>query len=135
MKKILLLLAVVLTFSFVSRAQNTGDFSGLVKTVTMTNAQTDSTLVSIGGSRSAITFKYDITKTSGTIAGTIVLQYKVTNLLGENQWFTYNTYTLTDATANAAVSLPYNPALRWKILTNTTGTSVSVHRQFLVYRK
>lgn len=135
MKKILLLLAVALTFSFVAHAQNTGDYSGLLKTVTMTNAQTDSTLVAIGGSRSAVTFKYDVVKTSGTVAGTIVLQYKVTNLLGENQWFTYNTYTLTDATANIAVSLPYNPALRWKILTSTTGTSVSVHRQFLVYRK
>lgn len=110
------------------------DYSGLVKTVTLTNAQTDSTIVNINDSRSAITFKYDITKTSGTVAGTIVLQYKVTKL-GSEKWYTYNTYTLTDATANTVVALSNNPALKWKILATTTGTSVSTHRYYLVYRK
>jgi len=118
--------------SFTVQAQ---DFSGLIKTVTLTDAVTDSTLVTINGSRSAVTFKYDIKKTSGTIAGTIALQYKVTTLGAEDQWFTYNTYTLTDATATNAISLALNPALRWRILTVKTGSSVSVHRYFLIYRQ
>lgn len=135
MKKLLSLLAVFVCLSTFTMAQNAGgDYSGLVKTVVMTNAQTDSTLVNINGSRSAITFKYDVTKTSGTVAGTIVLQYKVTGLASE-KWYTYNTYTLTDASAQTVVTLPNNPALKWKILTATTGTSVSTHRQFLLYRK
>ena len=134
MKKLILLFGLMIGVMLTTQAQNTSDYSGLLKTVTMTNAQTDSTLVTIGSSRSAITFKYDIAKTSGTVAGTIVLQYKLTGLASE-KWYTYNTYTLTDATANTVVSLPNNPALKWKILTTTTGTSVSVHRQFLLYRK
>lgn len=131
MKKLVLLVTLLIGMvSFV----NAQDFSGLVKTVTMTNAQVDSTIVNISGSRSAITFKYDITKTSGTVAGTIALQYKVTSL-GSETWYTYNTYTLTDATANIAVSLPNNPALKWKILATTSGTSVSTHRYYLLYRQ
>lgn len=125
------MLALVVGMATFAKAQ---DYSGLVKTVTLTNAQVDSTIVNISDSRSAITFKYDITKTSGTVAGTIVLQYKVTKL-GSEKWYTYNTYTLTDATANAVVELPRNPAVKWKILATTTGTSVSTHRYFLLYRK
>jgi len=134
MKKILLL--ITLTFGVLfTQAQNSGDFAGSVQlNKTMTNAQTDSVLVSIGGSRSAVTFKYDITKVSGTVAGTITLQYKLTNL-GSEKWFTYNTYTLTDASAVVTVPLTNNPALRWKIITATTGTSVSTHNKYLLYRK
>ena len=110
------------------------DYSGLLKVDTLTNAVTDSTLVTISGSRSAITFKYDVTKISGTVAGTIVLQYKLTTRADE-KWFTYNTYTLTDASATVTVPLSNNPALRWKILTTTTGTQSSAHRQYLIYRK
>lgn len=131
MKRILLLCALVVGMATLASAQ---DFSGLVKTVTMTNAQVDSTIVNISGPRSAVTFKYDITKTSGTIAGTIALQYKVTNL-GSETWYTYNTYTLTDATANNVVSLVYNPAVKWRILATTSGTSVSTHRYYLLYRQ
>ena len=126
------MLALVVGMATFAKAQ---DYSGLVKQVTLTDAVVDSAKVTISGSRSAVTFKYDIKKTSGTIAGTIALQYKVTSLTGEDQWFTYNTYTLTDATATNVVSLALNPALRWRILTTKTGTSVSVHRYYLLYRK
>lgn len=135
MKKILLLITLAFGMLFTSQAQNSGDFSGSIQlNKTMTNAETDSVLVNISGSRSAITFKYDITKVSGTVAGTITLQYKVTNL-GSEKWFTYNTYTLTDASAIVTVPLNYNPAIKWKIITATTGTSVSTHNKYLVYRK
>lgn len=111
------------------------DYVGRIKgPTTLTNAATDTATVKITGSRSAITFKYDISKTSGTVAGTIVLQYKLTTVSGE-QWFTYNTYTLTDATATNVVSLTSNPAVDWRVITTTTGTQVSVHNKYLLYRK
>lgn len=114
---------------------NAQDFAGRIKgPTTLTNAATDTASVTIPLSRSAITFKYDISKTSGTVAGTIVLQYKLSTVTGE-QWFTYNTYTLTDATATAVVSLALNPALYWRVITTTTGTQVSVHNKYLLYRK
>ena len=131
MKKLILLVALFIGSLAVVNAQ---DYSGLLKTVTLTDAVTDSTLVTIPKGRSAITFKYDIKKTSGTVAGTITLQYKVTTL-GSETWYTYNTYTLTDATANNVVSLTLNPALKWKILTTKTGTSVTTHRYYLLYRQ
>jgi hypothetical protein len=135
MKKIFLLFALTFGVLFTQAQSVNADYNGLLKAATtLTNAATDSTLVTIPGSRSAITFKYSVSKTSGTVAGTIVLQYKLTNLASE-PWHTYNTYTLTDATAVNVVTLTNNPALRWKILTTTTGTQVSVHRQFLLYRK
>src|SRR6478736_6158849 len=74
-------------------AVNAQDFAGRLKgPVTLTNAAADTASVTIPLSRSAITFKYDISKTSGAVAGTIALQYKLSTVSGE-QWFTYNTYT------------------------------------------
>lgn len=131
MKKIIYILALVVGFTTMASAQ---DYSGLLKTVTLTNAVTDSVVLTIPKGRSAVTFKYDISKTSGTVAGTIALQYKLTTSASET-WYTYNTYNLTDATANTVVALSNNPALKWRILTTKTGTSVTVHRYFLLYRQ
>lgn len=132
MKKLLTLFALVVGMTAFAQAQ---DFAGRIKgPVTLTNAVSDTTEVTIPLSRSAVTFKYDIAKTSGTIAGTVVLQYKLSTISGE-QWFTYNTYTLTDATATAAVSIDYNPGLYWRVIIAKTGTSVSVHNNYLLYRK
>ena len=133
MKKLLLLVALFIGLGLSVQAQ---DYSGLIKTATLTNAQTDSTVVTIPKGRSAVTFKYDIVKTSGTIAGTIVLQTKVTSLAGEQRWQTVNTFTITDgATDGGYVSLALNPGLRYKVLTVTSGTSVSVHKYYLLYRQ
>lgn len=137
MKNLLTILLVCVGLSVFAQTPTTSpssDYSGLLKTVTMTNAQTDSTVFTIAGKRSAITIKTDIIKTSGTVAGTVLVQYKLTGLASE-LWYTYNSYTLTDASAINTISLPNNPALRWKILTNTTGTSISTHRQYLLFRQ
>jgi hypothetical protein len=115
----------------------TGDYSGLLKTaVTMTNAQVDSTVVSIGGSRSAITFNVQLTKVSGTSAGSIVLMYKTTNLASE-QWITHTTTALTDQSGTKAYTfeLGRNVGVKYKLLLTTSGTSVNTYRPFLVYRK
>lgn len=132
MKKIVLAIGLMLGVTVAANAQ---DFAGRIKgPTTLTNAAADTVEATIPLSRSAITFKYDISKTSGTVAGTIALQYKLSTVSGE-QWFTYNTYTLTDATATAVVPLTSNPALYWRIITTTTGTQVSVHNKYLLYRK
>jgi len=98
--------------------------------------RSDTTLVTIPGGRSAITFKYDITKTSGTITGTIVLQTHLTPVTGE-QWATLNTYTFTNtATTTNLVQLTSNPGLYYRIITTATDTSGnSVHNKYLLYRK
>lgn len=138
MKKLLLLsLVLFIGATLCVNAQNTSDFSGLLKTaVTVTNVQTDSTIVSISGSRSAITFNVQLTKVSGTTAGSIVLMYKTTNLPSE-QWVTLTTTALTDqaGTKGYDFRLPANVAVKYKLLLTTSGTSVNTYRPFLVYRK
>lgn len=132
MKKILLLLVAFFAFTSISNAQ---DYTGRINGPdTLVNADTDTVEVTIPLSRSNITFKYDITKSSGTVAGTIILQYKLTTVTGE-QWFTYNSYTLTDATATNVVNLDRNPGLYWRIITTTSGTQNSIHNKYLLYRR
>lgn len=128
----MLVIAIVASAGIQVKAQ---DFSGRVKgPTTLTNASTDTALVTISGSRSAVAFKYDIAKTSGTVAGTIVLQAHLSTVTGE-QWATLDTYTLTDATANKFITYAYNPALYYRIITTITGTSVTVHNKYVLYRK
>lgn len=111
------------------------DYSGLLKgPTTLTNAVTDSVVVAIKGSRSAIGFGYGIVKTSGAVSGTITLQYKLTTLASE-KWKSWHVYTLKDGDRDTTISLNYNPAVQWKIVTTTGASQVSVHRKFLLYRK
>lgn len=135
MKKILFLSFAL----FLCISVNAQDFAGLLKPArVLTNAQADTVSFDISGSRSAITFKYAIVKTSGTVAGTIVLQSRLsskTTDLAAEEWFTENSYTLTDASAVNVLKLTSNPALHYRIITTTTGTQVSSHRKYLLYRK
>lgn len=112
------------------------DFAGAIgpASVTHTNAQADTISVTIAKARPSLTFKYDIAKTSGTVAGTIVLQGRITATSTAEQWTTVNSYTLTDATATNSVSLTANQYVNYRIITTTSGTSVTVHRKWLLYR-
>ena len=131
MKKLILIAAIAL-FSYGAKAQDLAAQIGT--TITHTNAQNDTISVAISKARPTVTFKYDISKTSGTVAGTIVLQGKITAPGSAEQWTTINSYTLTDATATNSVVLTNNAYLNYRIITATTGTSVSVHRKYLLYR-
>lgn len=137
MKKLLLIMCVCLA-GIAAHAQNyPSTFSGLLKgPTTISVASTDSTRVTITGVKAAIAFKYDISKTSGTVAGTIVLKGRIAHsTLGTSaeQWATVNSYTLTDATATNTVALTANNYTDYLILTTITGTSVTVHRKYLKY--
>lgn len=137
MKKLAIILLLCVA-GMVAKAQNyPASFAGLLKgPTTISAAGTDSTRVTISGVRSSITFKYDIAKTSGTVAGTIVLKGRIAHsTLGTSaeQWATINSYTLTDATATNTVALTANNYTDYLIVTTITGTSVTVHRKYLKY--
>jgi hypothetical protein len=133
-----LIVFALLVAGMAAHAQNyPGTTAALLKgPTTLTNAATDSTRVSINGVKSAITFKYDISKTSGTVAGTIVLKGRAVHSTAgtsTEQWATINSYTLTDATATNSVLLTANSYTDYLIITTTTGTQVSVHRKYIKY--
>lgn len=130
MKK--LLVAALLCFiGSLSYGQDYANQIGTTKT--LANAAADTITIKITGSRPSVVFKYDITKNSGTVAGTIVLQGKITSSASES-WTTLNSYTLTDATANNSVVLTANNYVNYRIITTTTGTQNSTHRKWLLYR-
>lgn len=131
MKK-LIIVAILCLAGMVTKAQ---DYAGQIgTTVTHTNAVADTISFSISKARPSINIKYDIAKTSGTVAGTIVLQGKITAASGTEQWSTINSYTLTDATATNSIQLTANQFVNYRIITTTSGTSVSVHKKWLLYR-
>lgn len=130
-----LIAAIILLAGNITYGQDFADNIGTANK-TMTNVQADTVNVTITKSRTAITFKYDIAKTSGTVAGTIVLQGRITPVSNTlEQWSTINSYTLTDATANNVVALTANNYVYYRVITTTSGTSVSVHNKQLLYRQ
>jgi len=137
MKKLIIAILFCLAGT-VTHAQNyPASFSGLLKgPTTIATASTDSTKVTISGVKGSVNFKYDITKNSGTVAGTIVLKGRISHsTLGTSaeQWATINSYTLTDATATNSVTLTGNNYTDYLILTTITGTSNTTHRKYLKY--
>lgn len=111
------------------------DYAGQIGTTkTLANAAADTISFAITKSRTAITVKYDIIKNSGTVAGTIVLQGKITGAATAEAWTTINSYTLTDATAVNSVALTANNYVNYRIITTTSGTQNSTHKKYLLYR-
>lgn len=127
MKKLFLLLIIGLAGSFASHAQS---FRAKIADSTHTNAMTSSFTIPVTGAKGTVTFQYVITKTSGTVAGTIVLLGTVD---GTN-YVTLNTYTLTDATVTTGVTYAYNPYAKYKVTVTTTGTQVSNYKIWALYR-
>ena len=127
MKKIICLLALF-AFIYTGNAQS---YQAKIGDTTITNAGTPSFIATVAGSKSNVTFGYNITKTSGTVAGTIVLYGSVD---GTN-YAAIDTTTLTDATAIRSVSYNYNGYAKYKVTVNQTGTSVANYKIWLLYRK
>ncbi len=111
------------------------DYAGQIGTTrTLANATADTINFTITKARPSITVKYDIIKNSGTVAGTIVLQGKITSAGSAEAWTTINSYTLTDATAVNSVTLTANHYVNYRIITTPTGTQNSTHKKYLLYR-
>lgn len=133
MKKIILMLALAVGFSTHLSAQ---DFTGRIGTAdkVFANALADTINVTISKARSAITFHNQVTKNSGTVAGTIVIQAKLTSISGE-VWHTLDSHTITDATQEDWVTFTNNQALYYRLIRTTTGTQNSTLNSFLLYRE
>lgn len=127
MKKLLFLLIIGLSVSFALHAQS---FRGKIADSTLTNATTASFTIPVTGAKGTVTFQYVITKTSGTVAGTVILLGTVD---GTN-YVTLNTYNLTDATVTTGVNYAYNPYAKYKVTVTTTGTQVSNYKIWALYR-
>jgi hypothetical protein len=131
MKKLLIVLVLCLA-GMVTHAQ---DYAAQIGTTrTLTNAQPDTINVTITKSRPSLTFKYDITKTSGTLSGTIVLQGRITGTGTAEAWYTINSYTITDATATTVVSLTANQFVNYRVITAPGASQVAVYKKYLLYR-
>lgn len=133
MKKILFAVAFCLLGSL-SYGQTviTNDFAAQVGTTrTLANATPDTINLQIQRARPTLTFKYDITKNGGTVAGTIVLQGRATTA---DSWATVNSYTLTDATATNSVLLTNNAYVYYRIITTPSGTQNSTHSKYVIAR-
>lgn len=133
MKKLLILFALVIFTVVGVKAQ---DFSGRIGTAdkVFVNATADTLNITISGARSAITFHNQVTKNSGTVAGTIVIQARVTGLTSE-VWHTLDSHTITDATQEDWVTFTNNQALMYRVIRTTTGTQNSTLNSFLLYRQ
>lgn len=134
MKKLLFAIAFCLIGSL-SYGQTviSADFAGQVGTTrTLANTTADTINLQITKPRPDLLFKYDITKNSGTVGGTIVLQGRVTTA---DQWTQVNSYTLTDATATNSVALTANQYVYYRIITTPTGTQNSTHSKYVVARQ
>jgi len=133
MKKLIIAAALCLIGSL-SHAQTliAADFAGQIgATRTLANTTADTINLQITKARPQIMFKYDITKNSGTVGGTIVLQGRVKTT---DSWATLNSYTLTDATATNSVILTANNYVYYRVITAPTGTQNSTHSKYLVSR-
>jgi hypothetical protein len=129
--KQLIILILFTLFRTVSYGQDFADSVGT--TVTHATAGADTTTFKIAKARPSAIIKYAITKNSGTVAGTIVVQGKITSKAVE-PWTTINSYTLTDATANTTVSLTPNQYVNYRVIYTTTGTSSTTRSYYLLYR-
>jgi len=130
--KMMLIMFSLFLFAGSAKAQ---DFAGqLGTTVTHATVGADTVNFTITKARPSAIIKYAITKNSGTVAGTIVLQGKITSLSGE-PWTTINSYSLTDATANTTVSLTPNQFVNYRVIYTTTDTNSTTRSYYLLYNR
>lgn len=135
MKKILALIAVILSVTF-AQAQ-TPTANGNPGTMTNPNALALDTAsqaaaegpkVTVKSYQSTVALEIVLTKISGTIAGTVKWQ----GSLDGTNWFTLQTDTLTDASANWGYTEAPKKWLHYKALITQTGTS-SLSYKGIVY--
>lgn len=128
-----LILILFIGFAFSANAQSgRGSYVGELLDTTVTNAATPSVVLPVIGSKSAVSFQYVITKNSGTVGGTIVLQG---SLDGGTTWAQLNSYSLTDATTSTTISYDYAAYPKYRVLITTTGTLSANIKIYGLYRE
>ena len=100
---------------------------------TLTDADTTTYTVSVNGKKTNISFQTNITKISGTVAGTIKIYGSVD---GTNYATTALTsITITDASVNHATVYTVNGYQKYKYEIITSGTQSCSQRTYLLYRE
>jgi hypothetical protein len=128
MKKILFLVSF-LAAVFISQAQGYNAKIGTDTTLAVAGTKTYS--VTLPGGKANIAFQTNVTKNSGTVAGTIVLKGSCD---GGTNYATLATHTLTDASAVWLDTYNYNPCGKYQVIVTTTGTSSTTWQCWLLYR-
>lgn len=135
MKKLIGIIGVLLMLAMIpqqGQAQNYGAYLGALDT--LTNADTTTYTVTVSGSKSIISFGTNVTRISGTVAGTV-------KLYGSVDGTNYTTYAVDSlALSNSSVNflplkLTSNPYQKYKLTIITSGTQVCSQRTYLIYRQ
>lgn len=131
MKKILFLSTLVLMFSL-ARGQSAVQ-TALGALDTLTNADTTTYTVTVSGAKSTLAFQTNVTKISGTVAGTI----KVYGSLDGTNYITtaVTIVTVTDASVNYGITYTSSPYVKYKVQIITSGTQSCSQRTWMVWRK
>lgn len=132
MKKILLLIALACSFIGAQAQNRQLDISA--GTQTIINSAADTFDVTITGAKETVTFQYNVTKTSGTVAGTIVLYGSIDTSSTSPSYYPIDTITLTDASRTYSLPYSYNQAQKYRVITTGSGTQESDHHYFVLYR-
>lgn len=135
MKQLLtiLLLAICTAVSYNTEAQDYHrNITGTLDT--LDNTEADTTIVTISGYKRAVTFQHNVTKISGTVAGTIIL-YGTVDTSASPVWVTLKTDSLTDGTHVHTNVLTTNSWKKYRIIKTGIGTQSSSHRTYLLYRE
>jgi predicted secreted protein len=128
MKKIIFLVAVL----FSAVCLNAQSFNAKIGTdTTLAVAGTKTYSVTVTGAKKNITFQTNVTKNSGTVAGTIVLKGSID---GGTTYATLASHTLTDASAVWLDTYAYNPCQKYQVVVTTTGTSSTTWQVWALYR-
>lgn len=128
MKKLLLFITVLL-FAGALHAQS---YNAKIKGPDiLTNAVSDTVSLTIVGSKTSVGFQVNVTKTSGTVAGTI--KYYGSKDAGAN-YMILQTDTLTDASGVFGYTASYNAYGKYRVIVATTGTQVSSYSIWALYR-
>lgn len=129
----ILLLAICSVVSINAKAG--GDDQRSITTLdTLTDGADDTTIVTITGGKSAITFQTNVTKISGTVGGQIILEGTI-DTSETPIWVHIESDTLTDATGVYTVQLTANHFKKYRLRRNTVGATQSAsYKSYLLYR-
>lgn len=98
---------------------------------TLTNAASDTVTMTIVGAKTSVGFQYNVTKISGTVAGTI-------KTYGSKDagahYMLLQTDNLTDASGVFGYTSSYNAYGKYRVIIATTGTQSSSHSIWALYR-
>lgn len=133
MKKIIALMCFSL-FAYIAPASSQTVMSPALDTIT--NTDTANLILRIPGSNNVLTFQLDVTKMTGTTAGTATVQGSLTGVASSYKDIEgSDTLTITNATTSYYWELPRSNYLYYKVKVLSTGTHTSQVKALALYRQ